>query len=125
MSYSWSHSLVRKSVRGVGVGARTISRRERGDTDLRFHLLELFHGASTPRTSDAAVLEATLFESVVDESPCVDPHRAGLDSVADSLRAVSILREDCGGQTVDGSVRPRDRFVFCRENLKAQHGTEY
>jgi hypothetical protein len=46
----------------------------RYDTDLRFHLLELFHGASTPRASDAAVLEATLFESVVDESPSVDPH---------------------------------------------------
>jgi hypothetical protein len=57
----------------------------RNHADLCFDFLELFHGASTPRTSDAAVLEATLFESVVDESPSVDPHCASLDGVGDSL----------------------------------------
>src|SRR5579862_2696244 len=101
-----------------------IGRRGRYDTDLRFYLLELFHGASTPCTSDAAVLEATLFESVVDESPGVDPDRAGLDEMGDSLCAVDIFREDCSGQTVDGGVRARNRLVLCRESLKAQHGAE-
>src|SRR4029077_182696 len=92
--------------------------------DLCFHFLELFHGASTPRTSDAAVLEATLFESVVDEAPSVDPHCASLDGVGDSLCTIDIFGEDRGGQTVDGSIRAGDRFVLCRESLKAQHGAE-
>src|SRR5579863_1736816 len=99
-------------------------RRGRYDTDLRFHLLELFHGASTPRTSDTAVLEATLFESVVNESPGVDPHCARLDGVGDSLCTIDIFGEDRGGQTEDGGIRAGDRFVLCSESLKAQHRAE-
>src|SRR5258708_26810626 len=96
-----------------------ICRRGRYDTDLRFRLLELFHGASTPRTSDAAVLEATLFESVVDESPSVDPHRAGLDGAGDPLCTIDIFGEDRGSQTEDGGIRAGDRVAFVRESLEA------
>src|SRR5579864_9269275 len=90
----------------------------RYDADLCFHFLELFHGASTPRTSDAAVLEATLFESVVDESPSVDPHCASLDDVGDSLCTIDIFGEDRGSQTVDGGIRAGDRLILVRESLE-------
>src|SRR6266403_398680 len=99
-----------------------IYRRGRYDTDLRFHLLELFHGASTPRTSDAAVLEATLLESVVDESPSVVPNCASLDGVGASLCTIDISGEDRGGQAEDGGIRSVDRLILVHESLKAQHG---
>src|SRR5258708_33997429 len=89
--------------------------------DLRLHILELFHRRGTPRTPDATALEAALFERVVDESPGVDPHRASLDGVGDSLRAIEIFGEDRGCQAVDGGIRASDRFVLCRESLEAQH----
>src|SRR5690349_6983966 len=99
-------------------------RLRRDDADLRFHLLELLHGAGTTRASDATLLEAAFFEGVVDESPSVDPHCASFDGVGDSLCTIDIFGEDRGSQTEDGGIRAGDRFVLCRESLKAQHGAE-
>src|SRR5246127_4605005 len=99
----------------------------RYDADLCFHFLELFHGASTPRTSDAAVLEATLFESVVEgaDAPGVGPYGARLDGASDSLCAIEIVREDRRRQAVDGGIRTHDRLILRRKRLEAQHRAEY
>src|ERR1700747_1046424 len=104
-----------------------IYRHVRDDTNLRFHLLELFHGASTPRASDAAVLEAALFKSVVEgaDAPGVGPYRARLDGAGDSLCAIEIFGEDRRGQAVDGSIRAGDRLILRRKRLEAQHRAEY
>src|SRR5579863_10782293 len=95
--------------------------------DLRLHFLKLFHGASTPRASDAAVLEATLFKSVVEgaDSPGVGPYGARLDGAGDSLCAIEIFGEDRRGQAVDGGIRARDRLILRRKRLEAQHRAEY
>src|ERR1700739_2922013 len=104
-----------------------IYRHARYDTDLCFHLLELFHGASTPHVSDADVLEATLFKSVVEgaDAPGVGPYGARLDGAGDCLCAIEIFGEDRRGQAVDGGIRARYPLILRRKRLEAQHRAEY
>src|SRR6201982_3179593 len=104
-----------------------IYRHVRDDTNLRFHLLELFHGTSTARASDAAVLEATLFKSVVEgaDAPGVGPYGARLDGAGDSCCAIEIFCEDRRGQAVDSGIRARYRLILRRKRLEAQHRAEY
>src|SRR6516164_7299572 len=83
--------------------------------------------ASTPRPSDAAVLEGTLFKSVVEgaDAPGVGPYGARLDGAGDSVCAIEIFGEDRRGQAVDGGIRARDRLILRRKRLEAQHRAEY
>jgi len=75
----------------------TIYWRWRYQAKLRFHLLKFLHGAKASRASDATLFEAAFLESVMENRPRVNPHRAFLDGTGHSLCAINIFREDRGG----------------------------
>src|SRR5258706_11827065 len=69
----------------------TIYWRGRYQAKLRFPLLKFLHGAKVSRASDATLFEAAFLESVMENRPRVNPHRACLDGTGHSLCAINIF----------------------------------
>ena len=58
------------------------------------------HRGDTIEPSQARLLKATFFEFVIDDSPIVDPDRAGVELSGDTERAVDIARPDAGAEPI-------------------------
>jgi hypothetical protein len=93
--------------------------------DVGLDFLKLFHSARATQAADAALLEAALFEAVVDRCPGIRPDGSGLDLTGDAVRPRNILRKDPRGETEFGGVRPTDGVHLIIEYLERQNGSEH
>src|SRR5580700_9526903 len=103
-------------------GGLALERRDGVDDGLGF--LELGDGQGPAQAADAALLEATLGEAVVDRRPRVGPDGAGLELAADPSAGVEVAGEDAGREAVFGGVGAGDGVGLGVEDLEGRDRAE-